>query len=157
MSAFLSAAAPLAAALLLILVLFHPTSTAHAAPSPPQLHRRAAVPIAYDPYFSNGALSTAALACGSFLPAGTTTAAGIAGFPFIGASADITWNSPTCSTACYTITYGAAAITVRAVDGCGAGFVLSLEAMDALTGGQAMALGMVMADAVLTDPAACGI
>ncbi|KAI0818678.1 Asp f 13-like protein [Irpex lacteus] len=58
---------------------------------------------------------------------------------------------------CWQLTYSGKSINVLAVDVGRDGFNLSEEAMNELTGGQAVALGRVDANAIQVDASACGL
>lgn len=64
------------------------------------------------------------------------------------------WNDPNCGK-CYLLSYGGAAISVVAIDAGLGEFVVSPQAMDTLTGGQAKMLGRVDVTYVETDPNMC--
>jgi len=71
----------------------------------------------------------------------------------VGASAEVPgWNSPQCGK-CFKINYKGNNIYVTAVDHAGTGFVLSKAAMDALTGGQATAIGRITTGAAYVQVA----
>ena len=78
-----------------------------------------------------------------------------------GAPAVAGWNSPNCGT-CWQLTYTDAkkapkSITVLAVDQSASGFVIGRNAMNTLTGNQAMKLGRVNVQATQIDASKCGI
>ena len=124
--------------------------------------------LSYDPVYDQGSTSLNAVACSDgsngMLSHGYTTFGSIPTFPYIGGAPQITgWNSAYCGT-CWVITYttssGSISKFITAIDvGDEArnGFNLSLEAMNALTGGQAVALGRVNVTANQVDPRACGL
>ncbi|RYP44025.1 hypothetical protein DL768_009478 [Monosporascus sp. mg162] len=121
-----------------------------------------AVTVAYDTGYDNGGRSLDAVAC-SDGPNGLKTRFGwqtqgqIPRFPYIGAAAAVSgWNSPNCGT-CWRLSYGGRSINVLAVDHAGAGFNIALDAMNALTGGQAVQLGRVEASATQVAASNCGI
>ncbi|KAL7621446.1 hypothetical protein AAE478_008768 [Parahypoxylon ruwenzoriense] len=66
------------------------------------------------------------------------------------------WNSPSCGT-CWELTYNGRSINVLAIDHAAAGFNIALDAMNALTNGQAVALGRVDATSRQVALSACGI
>ncbi|KAI6039311.1 Cerato-platanin [Pisolithus marmoratus] len=81
-------------------------------------------------------------------------------FPFVGGIPGLAWNSPDCGS-CWQLSYKEAngntrTILITAVDGAGL-FNLSLEAMNALTGGIAEAKGTVTATATKVAPSLCGM
>nr|AGL40520.1 cerato-platanin 2 [Crinipellis campanella] len=120
-----------------------------------------AVQLQYDPAYdvSSSSLSTTACSDGAngLLTRGYTTFGSLPNFPHIGAFDGITgWNSPNCGT-CWEVTYNGTSINVLAMDVAGNGFNVAQEAMDELTGGQAVALGNVDVQAVQVDASACGL
>ncbi|KAI2470109.1 SnodProt1 [Annulohypoxylon bovei var. microspora] len=77
--------------------------------------------------------------------------------PYIGGADSIAgWNSPSCG-ACYELSYNGKVINVLAIDHAASGFNIALDAMNALTNGQAVALGRVDATTRQVDVSACGI
>lgn len=77
--------------------------------------------------------------------------------PFIGgAQAVAGWNSTECGS-CWQLEYKNAKITIMAIDHADSGFNIGLEAMDRLTDGQGMKLGVVDAAATKLDAKECGI
>ncbi|TFY69869.1 hypothetical protein EVG20_g2979 [Dentipellis fragilis] len=113
--------------------------------------------VRYDTTYDNASQSTSILSCfngpdGSQYP----TIGSIPDFPYIGATPTAGgWNSPGCGS-CWEITYMGNTIFVVAVDHVDGGFTLSLEAMDALTNGQAEAVGVVNATVHQVDASQCG-
>ena len=86
-----------------------------------------------------------------------TTLGSLPTFPDVGGVDTVLgWNSTACG-ACYAVTYGSNTVNILAVDKSTAGFVVSQEAMDTLTGGQAVALGRVDVSFVSVDPSVCGL
>jgi len=78
-------------------------------------------------------------------------------FPFIGgADAVAGYNSPACGT-CWRLDYSGRSIHVLAIDHAAAGFNIALEALNALTGGNAVQLGRVNATATQVATSLCGI
>ncbi|PTB40952.1 uncharacterized protein TrAFT101_006103 [Trichoderma asperellum] len=78
-------------------------------------------------------------------------------FPYIGgAQAVAGWNSPNCGT-CWKLTYSGKTIYVLAIDHTAAGFNIGLDAMNALTNGNAVALGRVSATASQVAVSNCGL
>ncbi|KAG0706467.1 cerato-platanin-related secreted protein [Suillus ampliporus] len=124
--------------------------------------------VSYDTAYdiSSTSLNTVACSDGSngMETRGYTTFGSIPSFPYIGGAPQITgWNSPYCGS-CWQISYtgssGLTTITVTAIDVGDAtreGFNLSLEAMNALTGGQAQSLGRVSVTATQVGASACGL
>ncbi|KAI6030945.1 Cerato-platanin [Pisolithus orientalis] len=81
-------------------------------------------------------------------------------FPYVGGIPGLTWNSPDCGS-CWQLSYTDASgttrtITVTGVDGAWS-FNLSLEAMNALTGGIAQEKGTVTATATQVSASLCGM
>ncbi|KAI9346810.1 heat-stable 19 kDa antigen [Zopfochytrium polystomum] len=139
----------------LALLLASTTTTTTASP----LTRRDQVSVSYDNNYSKTTnLPLASFACSDgsngLLTKGYTTIASLkvyaAATPYVGG-----WNSPSCGK-CYAVSYGGKSVTVVAVDR-GNSFVMGQDAMDELTGGQAVALGRVQADAVEVAPSNCGL
>lgn len=87
---------------------------------------------------------------------GYTTLDSLRNFPYIGGAPTVLdWNDTNCGK-CYTVTYGgAASISIVAMDAGLGEFVVSPQAMDALTGGQAKMLGRVDVTYVEADPSVC--
>lgn len=73
-------------------------------------------------------------------------------FPNVGGVSTVK-GSP-CGT-CYAVMYGNVTINIFAVDEARIGFVVSQEAMDTLTGDQAVALGIADVSFEVTEDAAC--
>ncbi|KAI0317459.1 Cerato-platanin [Amylostereum chailletii] len=117
--------------------------------------------VRYDQTYDNGSASLTTVSC-SDGPQGLITKGfhkfgDLPPFPFIGgASAIAGWGSTNCGS-CWTLTYKGKTITVLAVDHTDDGFNLSQEAMDALTGGQAVSLGKVDATAKKVAASKCGL
>ncbi|KAG9318080.1 Cerato-platanin [Chiua virens] len=119
--------------------------------------------VSYDTTYDDASLSLADLACSNgpygLMTKGYTTLGSLPDFPYIGGAYTVTgWDSPSCGT-CYTLTYSitGATITVLAVDVALDGFNLSEEAMNALTGGNAVEYGRINATAVQVDASLCGL
>ncbi|KAI9346759.1 Cerato-platanin-domain-containing protein [Zopfochytrium polystomum] len=142
-----------------LLALLAVAATATASPAAPPLSRRDQVSVAYDNNYSKATnLPLASFACSDgangLLTKGYTNIASLKAYasatPYVKG-----WNSPSCGK-CYTVTYGGRSINVVAVD-VGNSFVMGQDAMDALTGGQAVALGRVQANAVEVAASVCGL
>ncbi|KAI6099556.1 Cerato-platanin [Pisolithus croceorrhizus] len=91
---------------------------------------------------------------------GYNTLGEIPKFPYVGGIPGLTWNSTECGS-CWELSYTGASgttttIAVTGVDGAWS-FNLSLEAMNALTGGIAEAKGTVTATATQVSPSVCGM
>ncbi|KAI1258499.1 eliciting plant response-like protein [Xylariaceae sp. FL1019] len=121
-----------------------------------------AVTVAYDQGYDDSTRSMTAVACsdganGLTTRFGWTTQGQIPRFPYIGAASEVAgWNSPNCGT-CYKLTYEGRSIYFLAVDHAAAGYNVGLKAMDALTNGQAVALGRIDATASQVAVANCGL
>ena len=115
--------------------------------------------LSYATAYGDPTFSLADVACSDgtngLLTQGYTTLGSLPNFPCIGGVYTVTgWGSPACGT-CYEVTYNEATIYVVAVDVAFEELNLSQKAMDALTGGQAVKLGVVDVTSVLVDGAAC--
>ncbi|KAI9433898.1 Cerato-platanin [Lactarius indigo] len=120
-----------------------------------------AVNVRYDAVYDNpkGSLSTVTCSDGTngLLTKGFTTFDSLPSFPNIGAAQVIKgFNSAACGT-CWQITYVGKTINVTAMDTAKDGFVLSLGAMNTLTGGHAKDLGVVGAQATQIANNYCGL
>ncbi|KAH9934640.1 Cerato-platanin [Fomitopsis serialis] len=124
-----------------------------------------AVTVSYDQTYDNVDGSMLTVAC-SDGPTGLDppyeTFGSLPNFPFIGGAAVVTgWGSTECGS-CWELSYTSpegveSTINVLAIDYAGAGFNIALEALNALTDGQAQFLGRVNATATSVDAAACGL
>lgn len=115
----------------------------------------------YDTVYDTASLSTLALACSDGINGlstkGYSTIGALPRFPMVGAASPVTgWNSPNCG-GCYSLTFGSTTINIIAIDRAVDGFVLSRGALDALTGGQAVALGRVNVTWAPAPKSACGL
>ncbi|GJN82874.1 hypothetical protein PLIIFM63780_006419 [Purpureocillium lilacinum] len=120
-----------------------------------------AVTVSWHPDFSNSGFSLNGVACSDgangMQKHGFWKLGDLPTFPMIGSvSAIAGWNSPNCGT-CWKITYGGKSVTVLAIDHCAAGFDLSIEAMNVLTGNRANELGRIEAEAVQVASKECGM
>ncbi|KAL7926143.1 Epl1 protein [Trichoderma austrokoningii] len=78
-------------------------------------------------------------------------------FPYIGGVQAVAgWNSPNCGT-CWQLTYNGKTIYVLAIDHTAAGFNIGLDAMNALTNGNAVQYGRVDATASQVAVSNCGL
>ncbi|KAF3359063.1 hypothetical protein VdG1_02625 [Verticillium dahliae VDG1] len=78
-------------------------------------------------------------------------------FPYIGGAPAVAgWNSPNCGT-CWELSYNGRTINVLAIDHSANGFNIALDAMNALTGGQAVKLGRVDASSKQVNKSKCGL
>ncbi|KAI9324777.1 Cerato-platanin-domain-containing protein [Zopfochytrium polystomum] len=130
-----------------LLALLAVAATATASPAAAPLSRRDQVSVAYDNNYSKATnLPLASFACSDgangLLTKGYTNIASLKAY------ASATPATP--------VTYGGRSINVVAVD-VGNSFVMGQDAMDALTGGQAVALGRVQANAVEVAASVCGL
>ncbi|KAI0385058.1 Cerato-platanin [Hypomontagnella monticulosa] len=121
-----------------------------------------AVTVSYDTGYDDASRSLTTVSCsdgpnGLMTKYGWQTQGQIPNFSFIGGADTIAgWNSASCGT-CYELAYNGKTINVLAIDHAGAGFNIALNAMNALTNGQAVALGRVEATSRQVDLGACGI
>ncbi|TBU41361.1 Cerato-platanin-domain-containing protein [Dichomitus squalens] len=84
-----------------------------------------------------------------------TTLGQASGFPNIGGVFAVEgFDSDNCGT-CWELTFGETMITVLAVDTAPVGFDISLQAMNALTNGNAEFFGRVLANATQVDVTSC--
>ncbi|KAJ3045477.1 hypothetical protein HDV00_009130 [Rhizophlyctis rosea] len=103
--------------------------------------------LGYDPTYDTATLSTLTIACSDgpngLSTKGYKTLSQLPSFPNITASFNIAgWNSAKCGS-CYVLKYKGKSVYVTGVDHAAEGFISSMGAMDALTGGQAEAMGRV--------------
>lgn len=117
--------------------------------------------VSWDSIYDDAGASLATVACSDgpsgLLTKGFTTFGSLPNFPRIGGVPAVGgWGSAACGT-CWQLTYNGKSINVLAVDVGRDGFNLSEEAMNELTGGQAVALGRVDANAIQVDASACGL
>lgn len=120
-----------------------------------------AVDVRYDTTYDNPQASLSTVACSDgangLLTKGYTTFGSLPSYPNItSAQAIAGWDSPACGS-CWQITYGSVSVNVIAIDHAADGFVFSLEAMNTLTGGNAVQFGIVDAQATQIDPQNCGL
>ena len=109
----------------------------------------ATVTVSYDQTYDNASGSLDTVACSDgpngLETKGYTTFGSLPHFPNIGGAAAVAgWNSPQCGT-CWQLTYNGKSINVLAVDHTDSGFNIALGAMQSLTGGNAIDLGVVTA------------
>ena len=116
----------------------------------------------YATYYGSADASMNNVACSNGdngLAARFPTLGDVPTFPNVGGAVAVTgWNSPKCGS-CWNLTYAPEhkSILVTAVDYAGDGFVLSQQALDTLTDGQAYELGVVDVTAVEVPRSACGL
>ncbi|KAK7688822.1 hypothetical protein QCA50_007511 [Cerrena zonata] len=120
-----------------------------------------AVKVTYDNTYDNvqGSLATVSCSNGAngLLTKGFKTFGDLPTFPNIGgAQAVAGFNSPNCGS-CWQLTYKGKSINVLAIDHAGDGFNIAQEALDKLTNGQAVDLGVIQADAKQVPASACGL
>ncbi|KAK7750427.1 hypothetical protein SLS62_007616 [Diatrype stigma] len=121
-----------------------------------------AVTVAYDTGYDDGSRSLTSVTCsdgehGLITRYGWQTQGQIPKFPYIGAAAAVDrWNSEACGT-CWELSYNGKTINVLAIDKAGAGFNIALDAMNALTNGQAVQLGRIDATSTQVAASACGL
>ncbi|KAI1324548.1 Sm1 protein [Xylariaceae sp. FL0255] len=123
---------------------------------------QATVQVLYDQGYDDASRTMDDVACsnganGLETRYGYETQGAIPDFPYIGSAAAIAgWNSPNCGT-CWQLSYGGRTINILAIDHAATGFVISLEAMNALTNNNAVGLGNIQATAVQVPVSDCGI
>ncbi|KAI1077864.1 Epl1 protein [Whalleya microplaca] len=120
-----------------------------------------AVSVSYDTGYDDASRSLTAVQCsdgknGLITRYGWQTQGQIPSQFIGGAYAVEAWNSVNCGT-CWELSYDGKTINVLAIDGASGGFNIELSALDALTGGQGVAVGRVEATARQVDASACGI
>ncbi|GAM87497.1 hypothetical protein ANO11243_055220 [Dothideomycetidae sp. 11243] len=121
-----------------------------------------AVTVSYDTGYDDGSRAMTAVSCsdganGLITKYGWQTQGQIPHFPMVGgADAIAGWNSPSCGT-CWQLTYNGISINVLAIDHAQSGFNIGLNAMNALTNGQAQQLGRVDVQATQVATSACGL
>ncbi|EJT76087.1 SnodProt1, partial [Gaeumannomyces tritici R3-111a-1] len=120
-----------------------------------------AVSVSYDTGFDDGSRSLTAVSCsdgqnGLMTRYGWQTQGQIPRFPYIGGAPAVGgWNSPGCGT-CWRLSWNGRSINVLAIDRA-SGFNIALDAMNALTNGQAIGLGRVEADVQQVSAGDCGL
>ncbi|CAJ2504291.1 Uu.00g116850.m01.CDS01 [Anthostomella pinea] len=123
-----------------------------------------AITVAYDTGYDDASRAMTVVSCsdganGLITRYGWTTQGAIPKFPYIGAAEAVAgWNSAQCGT-CWKLTYPTTGISINvlAIDHAAAGFNIALDAMNALTNGQATQLGRVDMTAVQVDVSNCGL
>ncbi|KIJ64641.1 hypothetical protein HYDPIDRAFT_112039 [Hydnomerulius pinastri MD-312] len=122
------------------------------------------VQVTYNTIYDNPSTSLGITACSNGVNGlqtrGYPTLGTLPHFPYVGGVPGLTWNSTQCGS-CWQLTYQVASgkkntINIIAVDAAGS-FNLSLEAMNALTGGIAYQKGTVTASAVQVAASVCGM
>lgn len=117
--------------------------------------------VTYDQTYDNGANSLNTVAClngaNGLVTKGFTTFSSLPSFPFIGGAAAVPgWNSPNCGT-CWSLTFNGTTINVLAIDHAASGFNIGLNAMNKLTNGSAVQVGVVNAAASQVAASVCGL
>ncbi|KAH6686972.1 EC5 protein [Plectosphaerella plurivora] len=121
-----------------------------------------AASVSYDTGYDDGSRPLTSVSCsdganGLITRYGWQNQGQVKGFPYIGgADAIAGWNSNQCGT-CWQLTYNGKSINILAIDHAGSGFNIALDAMNALTNGQAVSLGRVDATATQVAISACGL
>ncbi|RDW64264.1 hypothetical protein BP5796_10766 [Coleophoma crateriformis] len=120
-----------------------------------------AITVSYDNGYDDGSRSLTAVSCSDgsngLITKGYSTQGSLPDFPYIGGASTIAgWNDANCGK-CYSLTYNGNTINVLAVDHAAAGFNIAQAALDALTGGQAVALGRIDATWAEVASSACGL
>jgi len=116
--------------------------------------------LSYDPVYGTDTTPLSGLACSNGangLGTKYPTLGSLKNFPNVGAAPTVSqWGDPNCGK-CYTVTYGPTGVSVSivAVDVGRGGFVVSQQAMDTLTGNQALFYGRVDVTYVEADLSAC--
>ncbi|KAG0645884.1 rot1 [Hyphodiscus hymeniophilus] len=127
----------------------------------PLLSAASAITVSYDAGYSDASRSLDAVACSDgsngLLTKGYSTQGSLPPFPHIGGASVIAgYDDANCGT-CWALTYNGVTINVLAIDHADAGFNIATEALDTLTGGQAVQLGRIEADYRQVDVGACGL
>ncbi|KAF8810055.1 cerato-platanin-related secreted protein [Phlegmacium glaucopus] len=122
--------------------------------------------VSFDTTYDNAAQSLNTVACSNgpngLESRGFTTFGSLPKFPFIGGAPAVTgFDSPGCGT-CWQLTFVdsqgvSTSINILAIDVATPNFNIALEAMNALTNGQATFLGRVPVTAVQVASSVCGL
>ena len=125
------------------------------------LSAASATTVSYDAGYSDASRSLTAVACSDgtngLLTKGFSTQGSLPSFLNIGGASVIAgYNDANCGT-CWALTYNGVTINVLAIDHADAGFNIATEAMNTLTGGQAVQLGRVDASYEQVGGSACGL
>ena len=117
--------------------------------------------LSYDTTYDNADLSLSQFACSNgangLETKGYTTLRSLPTFPNVGGVYAIGgWNSSSCGT-CYAVTYNGVTVNILGVDRSTTGFTVSKEAMDTLTGGNAVEFGRIDVSFVDVAGSACGL
>ncbi|KAJ3731667.1 cerato-platanin-like protein [Lentinula guzmanii] len=122
--------------------------------------------LRFDTTYDNANQSLSTVACSNgmngLLTKNFTTFGSLPTFPNIGGASAVTgFDSPNCGS-CWNVTFtntttgNATTLSILAID-VASGFVVSQEAMDTLTDGNAVALGVVNVDSVQVNASVCGL
>lgn len=119
------------------------------------------ITVSYDTGYDDGSRSLGSVTCSDgpygLITKGFTDQGSLPTFPFIGGAFTVTsYDSDSCG-ACYALTYAGKTINIIAVDRAAAGFNVAQEALDALTGGQAVKLGRIDANYTQVANSECGL
>ncbi|KAI1782981.1 cerato-platanin-like secreted protein [Ganoderma leucocontextum] len=119
------------------------------------------VQVTWDSVYDNGSNSLDIVSCSNgpngLETKGFKTFGDLPDFPYIGgAQAVAGFNSPNCGS-CWQLTYKNTTINVLAIDHAGSGFNIAKAAMDTLTDGQAVQVGVVQATSKEVAPSVCGL
>ncbi|KXJ94019.1 Epl1 protein [Microdochium bolleyi] len=120
-----------------------------------------AVTVSYDTGYDDAGRSLNVVSCsdgpnGLITKYGWQTQGQIRSQYIGGADVIAGWNSAQCGT-CWELSYQGRTINVLAIDHAGAGFNIELSALDALTGGQGVAVGRIDAGSRQVAISACGL
>ncbi|KAF9265885.1 epl1 protein [Marasmius fiardii PR-910] len=126
-----------------------------------------AVDVAWDSAYDDANGSMTSIACsdgdnGLITRFKFQTFSDVPSFPFVGGAPNIpSWNSPACGT-CFQITYADASgftktVNFTGIDVGGNGFVTGQHALDQLTNGRAVELGIAPVNATVISPQPCGL
>ena len=112
----------------------------------------------FDTAYDGAQSSTNIVACSNLTPRFPTLGS-FPTFPYIGGAFAVTGFGSAACGSCWQITDTTTGVTINAtaIDVAGDGFNLSLEAMNTLTDGNAIAIGRAPVTAVEVDPSHCGI
>lgn len=122
----------------------------------------ATISVSYDPGYDNGNRALTSVSCsdgtnGLITKYKWNTQGQISNFPYIGGFVGIAgWNSPQCGS-CYSITWNGKTINILAIDHTETGFNIAEQAMNDLTGGNAVQLGRIDAQYVQVDISNCKV
>lgn len=117
--------------------------------------------VTYDPVYDNFNQSLATVECSTgsngLLTRNFTTFGSLPTFPFIGGAQAVEgFNSANCGT-CWSLTFNGTSVKILAIDHAGSGFNIGENAMNNLTNGQAVELGLVQATAKQLNASDCGL